>query len=113
MPSQNSSVSSFDVTPITGVARMDVANANESAVASDPPPPIHSDIVEIRPVIRVDVELSYADARRQAIHDFERIYVEALLVRSQGNVSKAAREAKIDRVYLHRLIRRHRTRRGV
>jgi len=110
MPSQNSSASSFDVTPSTGVTRVDVADANEPAAASDPP--IHSDIVELKPVIRVEISLPYADARRQAIHEFERIYVEALLARSHGNVSQAAREAKIDRVYLHRLIRRHRPRRG-
>ncbi len=51
---------------------------------------------------------SYAEARRRAILDFERTYVAELLVRTEGNVSQAARIAKIDRVYLHRLIRRHR-----
>jgi hypothetical protein len=51
---------------------------------------------------------SYAEARRLAILDFERAYVVDLLALTGGNVSQAARVAKIDRVYLHRLIRRHR-----
>ena len=36
-----------------------------------------------------------------------REYVEALLSKAQGNVSLAARQAGIDRVYLHRLMKKH------
>jgi DNA-binding NtrC family response regulator len=56
---------------------------------------------------RVDSRVPYPKARRQALDDFERDYLSDLLPRHQGNVSQAAREAGIDRVYLHRLIRRH------
>jgi len=52
---------------------------------------------------------SYAEARSEAILKFERAYVLALLEATGGNVSEAARVAKMDRVYLHRLMRRHRT----
>jgi len=102
MPSYQSPASPFQLSPEIGGARADGAEPEHIAQ------PVHSDIVALKPVVRVDVNLAYADARKQAIHDFERIYVEALLARSGGNVSQAARDAKIDRVYLHRLIRRHR-----
>ncbi|HLL55608.1 MAG TPA: sigma 54-interacting transcriptional regulator [Myxococcaceae bacterium] len=55
----------------------------------------------------VDPAIPYADARRRAIDDFERRYVEALLERHKGKVSQAATEAGMDRVYLYRLLRRH------
>ena len=54
----------------------------------------------------VDARLSYAVSREQALGRFERAYVTALLALHEGNVSKAAREAGLDRAYLHRLIRR-------
>jgi two-component system response regulator GlrR len=57
--------------------------------------------------IEVDPGIPYDEARQQAIAEFERVYLRALLDRHGGNVSQAAREAGIDRVYLHRLIRRH------
>jgi len=58
--------------------------------------------------VHVTLDGSYAEARKQAILNFERSYVRSLLDRTGGNVSQAARIAGIDRVYLHRLIRRHR-----
>lgn len=53
------------------------------------------------------LELPYHDARKQAIAAFERTYVRSLLSRCAGNVSLGARSAGLDRVYLHRLLRRH------
>jgi len=55
----------------------------------------------------VDPELPYAEARRQALEDFEARYVTALLETHGGRVAPAARAAGIDRVYLYRLMRRH------
>ncbi len=52
-------------------------------------------------------ELSYQEARQSALGAFERAYVQGLLERAGGNVSRAARLAGLDRVYLHRLIRKH------
>ena len=49
----------------------------------------------------------YTVARRQAIDDFERRYLEALLARHGGRVAQAAGEAGVDRVYLYRLMRKH------
>jgi DNA-binding NtrC family response regulator len=56
---------------------------------------------------RIDSRISYAEARRMALVDFEKQYLTDLLARHQGKVSQAARDAGIDRVYLHRLLRRH------
>jgi DNA-binding NtrC family response regulator len=41
------------------------------------------------------------------IEAFEREYVRGLLAKHEGNISKAARVAGIDRVYLHRLIKKY------
>jgi two-component system, NtrC family, response regulator GlrR len=56
----------------------------------------------------VDVSLPYSEARRRLVEVFERGYVAALLERHGGNVTQAAAAAQVDRVHLHRLIRRHR-----
>jgi hypothetical protein len=50
--------------------------------------------------------LKYGKARREAIHAFEHSYVRELLA-TYANVSEAAKQAGMDRVYLHRLMRRH------
>jgi DNA-binding NtrC family response regulator len=51
---------------------------------------------------------SYRDARARAEAEFELSYVQWLLGRHGGNVSAAAREARMDRNYLTELARRHR-----
>lgn len=55
----------------------------------------------------VGADLPYKQARAQMIEAFEREYVRGLLATHDGNISKAARAAGIDRVYLHRLIRKY------
>jgi transcriptional regulator with GAF, ATPase, and Fis domain len=59
------------------------------------------------PSAAVDASQPYELARRQAIDEFERRYATALLARAGGNVAQAAREAGINRAYLHRLLSRH------
>ncbi len=59
------------------------------------------------PSSTIDPNLPYEVARRQAIDAFERDYVSALLAKTGGNVAQAAREAGVNRAYLHRLVRRH------
>ncbi len=58
-----------------------------------------------------DPDLPYATARRHALDDFERRYLEALLARHKGKVAQAARAAGMDRVYLYKLLQRHRIKR--
>ena len=51
--------------------------------------------------------LSYTELKKRWSDSFEREYLTAILARHQGNVSAAAREAKIDRSNFLRLLRRH------
>ena len=45
--------------------------------------------------------------RSSLIEGFERDYLKSLIERCEGNISRAAREADIDRVYLRKLLRKH------
>jgi transcriptional regulator with GAF, ATPase, and Fis domain len=49
----------------------------------------------------------FREAKEKLISAWERDYVTQLLKRTGGNVSQAAREGGIDRVYLHRLMKKH------
>lgn len=55
----------------------------------------------------VDLEVPFTEAKDDLIQRFERRYLAELLRWADGNVTKAARKAKIDRIHLHRLITRH------
>lgn len=46
-------------------------------------------------------------AKERLLHRFERAYLTRLMESSEGNVSRAARIAKLDRMYLSRLLLRH------
>ncbi|HET9956367.1 MAG TPA: AAA family ATPase, partial [Polyangiaceae bacterium] len=50
-------------------------------------------------------------AKERLISRFERAYLEGLMAWAGGNVSRAARKAKIDRMYLYRLLQRYEMRR--
>jgi DNA-binding NtrC family response regulator len=53
---------------------------------------------------KVDLDVSFKDAKERLVGDFERRYLAALLAWSGGNVSRAARRARMDRMNLHRLV---------
>ncbi len=55
----------------------------------------------------VDTSVSYAEAKRRVVDEFERHYLGELLRQQGGNVSKAARVAELDRPYLYKLLYRH------
>jgi transcriptional regulator with GAF, ATPase, and Fis domain len=57
--------------------------------------------------LELDPALSYRDNRARFEAEFERRYVGWLLGRHAGNVSAAAREADMDRKYLHKLASKH------
>ena len=50
------------------------------------------------------LELPYHEGRELLLERFERAFTEAILARSGGNVSKAARDAGVDRRHLQRLM---------
>jgi DNA-binding NtrC family response regulator len=56
----------------------------------------------------VDLSVPFKVAKQQLIDAFEREYIATLLRATRYNVSEAARRAKIDRMYLHKLITQHR-----
>ncbi|MEQ9323952.1 MAG: helix-turn-helix domain-containing protein, partial [Polyangiaceae bacterium] len=60
----------------------------------------------------VDLDQAFTEAKKLVVEDFEQRYLTALLAWSHGNVSRAARKAGMDRMYLHRLLQRHGIRRG-
>jgi DNA-binding NtrC family response regulator len=51
--------------------------------------------------------VDYAEARDRALEAFERDFAAFILKRAKGNVSQAARDAGMNRAYLHRLLKRH------
>jgi len=51
--------------------------------------------------------LTYGEARKRVLRAFERDYLSALMARSNEVVSRAAREAKMDRSHLVDLLKRH------
>ena len=51
--------------------------------------------------------LPFKEAKSQLVDQFEKAYLVKLLERNDGNISRAAREAQIERAYLQRLVRKH------
>src|SRR5439155_14919579 len=58
----------------------------------------------------LDLSRALPEAREIWNSEFERRYVQEILIRHQGNVSEAARASGVDRRYFHRLLQRHRLR---
>ena len=55
----------------------------------------------------VDRDVPFRVAKERAVEAFERAYLAPLLESCGGNVSKAARVARMDRMYLHQLAEKH------
>lgn len=55
----------------------------------------------------ISQELSFKKAKRDWVGSFEKQYLVDLLKRNNGNVSNAAREARIDRKTIHRLLKKY------
>ncbi|MCG8422353.1 MAG: sigma 54-interacting transcriptional regulator [Proteobacteria bacterium] len=54
-----------------------------------------------------DAELSFREQKERWNEHFERRYLRWLLRRAEGNISKAARDADMDRKYLHKLLKKY------
>jgi DNA-binding NtrC family response regulator len=61
----------------------------------------------LKPPLAFTPGRSFRVEKERAIDEFERRYVRWLLARAGSNISRAAREADMDRKYLHKLIRKH------
>jgi len=70
-------------------------------------PGLESEGIPDESPLTFDHQVPYPEARRRAVDAFERRYVKGLLEFHKGKVSEAAESAKIDRVHLYRLIKRH------
>ncbi len=55
----------------------------------------------------IDRSLPFRLAKERAIEKFERAYIGPLLEECEGNMSKAARTARMDRMYLHQLAQKY------
>ncbi len=67
--------------------------------AADSPP--QRDAFDFQPT------MSFRDAKERWNEVFERRYLQWLINRADGNISKAARDADMDRKYLHKLLRKY------
>jgi DNA-binding NtrC family response regulator len=55
----------------------------------------------------IDWTVPFREAKRKVVDAFERAYVSRLVTETEGNLSAAARRAKMDRNYLRTLVSRH------
>jgi len=55
----------------------------------------------------VSIDAPFKTAKERLVAKFERSYLEQLMAWAGGNVSRASRKAKLDRMYLHRLLQRY------
>lgn len=62
---------------------------------------------ELTERMRVDSSLPFKDAKQHIVEEFEKKYIEGLLEEHNHNLSKAAREAKIDRKHLRNLCKKY------
>jgi DNA-binding NtrC family response regulator len=58
-------------------------------------------------VVFFDPTLTFREQKERAVERFEEAYLHWLLERAGGNISRGAREADMDRKYLHKLLRRY------
>ena len=75
------------------------SNVPSHVVAPEEPPELFT--------YTAGIEEPFKLTKERLIMDFERTYLAQLMAWSGGNVSRAARKAKLDRMYLHRLLQRY------
>lgn len=73
------------------------------------PAPVDTDSDDwlVRALPRGFLGRAYKDAKEELLERFERLYMTTLLRQHGANVSRLAREAKVDRQIIRRLLRRH------
>jgi len=86
----------------------ELRNLIEAAVAMNEPPAV-ADSPSAPAALAADLALPYKEARAQVLDRFETEYLAALLERTNGNVSAAARAAKMTRSHLSELLAKRRS----
>jgi two-component system, NtrC family, response regulator GlrR len=84
----------------------ELANAVERALFTSDPAMVE-ELLDGSADHGFDASLSFRAAKERATADWEQRYLTQLLARHDGNVSRAARAARMDRSHLHGLLRRH------
>jgi DNA-binding NtrC family response regulator len=84
-----------------------VVNLGEEALPDIPDVPPRAVDDDPESTVPMALDLPFKEAKERLIEGFERDYLRTLLERCEGNVSRASREAGIDRVYLRKLLRKH------
>jgi two-component system, NtrC family, response regulator GlrR len=84
-----------------------LADLGEHAPARGSAPSVSDAPADKRPSNPDVLELPFKEAKAQLVEAFERDYLQALLARHHGNISRAAAEAGIDRNYIHRLVKKY------
>jgi DNA-binding NtrC family response regulator len=77
-----------------------------------PPPGPRTEKMPSLPPGAINLTKPFREAKEELITSFERRYLSALLEASGGNISRAARLAKMDRMYLYKLLQRYELRGG-
>ena len=86
----------------------ELRNVVERAVKLGTPPSVPSNPQDLAADASKDAaDLPFKEAKDRLVVAFERDYLTDLMRRCDNNVSQAAREAGIARVYLHRLLQKH------
>jgi len=84
-----------------------LATPGQEITAADLPDEIRGDGGPPVSSMAFATDLPFHQAKEVAIEAFERTYLESLLARHGGNISRAAREAQIDRKTIHRLLKKY------
>jgi two-component system nitrogen regulation response regulator GlnG len=87
----------------------ELRNVVERAVKLGTPPSVPSNPQDLPAdaASKDAADLPFKEAKDRLVVAFERDYLTDLMRRCDNNVSQAAREAGIARVYLHRLLQKH------
>jgi DNA-binding NtrC family response regulator len=78
------------------------ATLGDDAIPSRPADAVESTLPSVAE--NIDVTIPFKVAKAALVDDFERAYCERLLAAHDGNITRAARAAEIDRVYLLRVL---------